>query len=699
MAAPTASPSSGLPFRDKVGDARRLRMMLLIVALFAVAPVPAASAAGPLMVNNGLIVAGDHQIRAMDSDGNSIHTLFSGFQIDAARSPAWSPDGAWLAFDHDADIAVMDFRGQGLRRLTTTETVWEREPAWSPDGSRIAFVRDGHIWVMNADGSDQQQITSMCCNGAPAWAPDGTTLAFDSDRSGTSQIYALDAEVGEPAAQLTESEGYNRWPDWSPDGTSIAFTSTRREGIADVWTMNADGSGEVELTSRPSEAKYPAWSPDGHQIVYSEGHFVRMVGRDGTADHFVGNLGLEPDWQPLPACTITGTDEADGLVGTPGDDVICGMGGGDAIRGGPGDDILIGGPGDDTVVFDQVFSGVEVDLQSAAALGEGHDLVLLVENARGSHGDDVLKGNEEANFLRSDDGDDFVHGGEGADRMEGGAGIDTVAFSGNGTTTVDLSMGIARQDLTLDDLSMFENVVGSVGNDHLIGDAGPNVLDGGPDRAARFEGGGGDDTMIGGQVDYSRARNGVHVDLVTGKASGEGNDTLIDIGSVVGSYHDDWLRGPASPTVNAHLFGLGGDDVITPTSPDAGLLSGGAGEDTLLVADLAIPVDLDLRDFLTPRGRGSIPIPSFENAIGTRYADAITGTAGSNELSGRGGADDVVGGRGRDFLSGGLAGDGLHGGAGIDSIAARDATVDRVDGGTQADRCVVDRKDLVRRCP
>ena len=678
-----------------------LRIAAVGLIIVCAAPGPAASAAdAPL--NNGLIAGGGTFIRAIDSDGRSSHTLVP---VDASESavprivsPAWSPDGTQLAFELNGDIAVTDFRGGGLRRITASEGVFDREPAWSPDGSQIAFVRDGQVWVVGADGAGEHQVTMVCCNGSPTWSPEGTQLAFESDRSGVWQIHSVGLTAGEPSVQLTESAGPNRWPDWSPDGSSIAFTSLRPDRLADVWVMGSDGSSELVVTTRQTWSSHPAWSPDGRQILYSEGGVARTVRPDGTADRFVGAPGPEPDWQPLPACTITGTEEFEALDGTPGDDVICGLGGNDAIRGGPGDDILLGGPGEDTLMFDQVFSGVQVNLQTTSAVGEGQDFVLLNEHVRGSHGGDVLQGNEAANFLRGDAGDDLVDGGRGPDRLEGGMGEDTVGFWATGAATVDLSTGVARQDLTLDDLSLFENVLGSRGSDRLIGDSDSNVLDGGSGGGDSFEGRGGADTMVaglhGGLVDYSRATTGVAVDLAAGTASGAGRDTLVNITSVVGSHHDDRLSGPASS-----LYGMGGDDVLAPTSPELVQLFGGDGVDTLLLRGLPTPVTLDLHDFLTPRGHQAISIPSFERAVGTEFADVLIGNAGPNVLRGRAGADQVFGGRGRDTVAGNRGADDLRGGGGTDSLQARDARSDQVDGGRQIDQCEVDRQDVVRRCP
>jgi TolB protein len=51
---------------------------------------------------------------------------------------------------------------------------------------------------MNADGSDQHPLTGTRSgdsgDGDPAWSPDGRKIAFDSDRSGKSRIYLMNAD-------------------------------------------------------------------------------------------------------------------------------------------------------------------------------------------------------------------------------------------------------------------------------------------------------------------------------------------------------------------------------------------------------------------------------------------------------------------------------------------------------------------------
>jgi dipeptidyl aminopeptidase/acylaminoacyl peptidase len=88
-----------------------------------------------------------------------------------------------------------------LRRLSS--------PRVSPDGKRIAFVLRStdmeankgrtDLWLVNADGSGLRQLTTdAASDGQPEWAPDGQSLFFLSSRGGSSQVFRLPLDGGEP---------------------------------------------------------------------------------------------------------------------------------------------------------------------------------------------------------------------------------------------------------------------------------------------------------------------------------------------------------------------------------------------------------------------------------------------------------------------------------------------------------------------
>ncbi|HEY9621897.1 MAG TPA: calcium-binding protein [Crinalium sp.] len=378
---------------------------------------------------------------------------------------------------------------------------------------------------------------------------------------------------------------------------------------------------------------------------------------------------------------FTGNNADNVLIGTDGDDRLFGLGGNDLLDGRFGFDYMDGGAGNDTTTYDFYYGSINANLQTGAVSfpggGPGADTLVNIENVIGSHGDDVIIGDGFDNYLSGGEGNDILDGSFGFDTLDGGAGDDTatydfysrginadlrtgqVSFPGNGSDRFDTLINI-------------ENVIGSHGDDIIIGDGFDNYLSGG-DGNDILDGSYGFDTLDGGAgndtTTYDFYAGGINANLQNGVVSFPGSgsdrtDTLANIENVIGSHGDDVIVGDG---FDNSLSGGDGNDILDG-SYGFDTLDGGAGNDTTTYAFYAGGINADL-------GTGKVFFPgsgtdltdtliSIENVIGSQGDDTIIGNALDNTLSG---------GVGNDILNGKGGNDKLIGGAGNDIYIVNDA--------------------------
>ena len=205
-----------------------------------------------------MAVVGDGPVLVADRTGRNQRRLTppAGGPHRPANAPAWSPDGARIAFSGARDVYAVTVATRRLTRLTRSAEPWRGNytPAYSPDGRTIALSRatsefNSDIFLMNADGSNLRRLTrtdgthdDLGEETMPAWTPDGRRLVYVSNRDGNWELYAIDRS-GRNERRLTRTpRTTEERPRVHPDGARVLYVHESR-----VAWLRLSGPGVREL--------------------------------------------------------------------------------------------------------------------------------------------------------------------------------------------------------------------------------------------------------------------------------------------------------------------------------------------------------------------------------------------------------------------------------------------------------------------
>ncbi len=224
--------------------------------------------------------------RAHDGGDREIFIVGDGAPIQLSNDdadddfPAWSPDGARLAFvsarDGDGDLYLADVASHRLTRITTGSLVRFARIAWSPDGSAIAIARgpvdQRDVVTVSPTGELRTVATHAAINAALkldrsdvdtlAWSPTGTHLVATVSRmSGgmrttiyQTRVVSIALDTG---AVVLLVDGQARCPAVSPDGKTVAMSMSRSMPNDEIIAGVAIGGGNADLLVKTDGC--PTW--------------------------------------------------------------------------------------------------------------------------------------------------------------------------------------------------------------------------------------------------------------------------------------------------------------------------------------------------------------------------------------------------------------------------------------------------------
>jgi Tol biopolymer transport system component len=207
------------------------------------------------------------------------------FDTSIHISPAWSPDGRYVAYTTGTS-PVASLHRKSVDGSTPDELLAKEEganlsvPAFSSDGERLVYVRStgpsgNAIVVMPLHGDRVPTIivpapSARTTLNYPRVSPDGRWLAYSSNETGRPQVYVTSFPSG--AGKWLVSEQVGDVPAWRRDGKEIYFASDSSLVAADVTAVGGQfsvGPSRVvaQLGNAIASGRVYDAMPDGSRFV------------------------------------------------------------------------------------------------------------------------------------------------------------------------------------------------------------------------------------------------------------------------------------------------------------------------------------------------------------------------------------------------------------------------------------------------
>lgn len=253
------------------------------------------------------------------------------------RSASISPSGARAVFGYRGDILTLPAKKGDARNLTRTSAIHERFPAWSPDGASIAFFSDeGGEYGLHVRDQDSGEVRRHELGGErggngfyenPEWSPDGERISYvDNSMS----LFVIDVESGDVAKIASEyyygpSAPARPGHSWSPDSRYIAYTLNTRSYMQQVFVYDVEAGTSHPVTDGLSEVGEPVFDRSGDYLYFSAStdagpvkHWFAMSNADMEASSSIYVAVLRADGEsPLAPesdeeAVASGDEETDG---------------------------------------------------------------------------------------------------------------------------------------------------------------------------------------------------------------------------------------------------------------------------------------------------------------------------------------------------------------------------------------------------
>jgi Tol biopolymer transport system component len=207
------------------------------------------------------------------------------FDAGEDETPAWSPDGRWVAYassraGQPRTIYRRASDGSGPEEKLYSAAEHMHVDDWSRDGKSLLLTIDGaqlktDLWLLALDGSSKASpiLNTRFAEDDARLSPDGKWIAYQSDESGRVEVYVQRFPALGSKVQVSNDGGAQ--PVWSREGRQLFY-----RGSGKVMSVTIGGGDPIQLgapvavsedTFLDKGADHTGYdvTPDGRRLMFS----------------------------------------------------------------------------------------------------------------------------------------------------------------------------------------------------------------------------------------------------------------------------------------------------------------------------------------------------------------------------------------------------------------------------------------------
>src|SRR6266581_4139946 len=195
--------------------------------------------------------------------------------VTMIRNSALSPTGVRAAFEARGEIFTVPAEKGDYRNLTQSPGAHDRSPAWSPDGAQLAWLSDssGEYQLMLGDPLGVATpraiaLPSTAFFSAPAWSPDGVQILLQDNHR---NLWTIEV----PSGKATKIDTDN-YPDptrsfdanWSPDSKWITYSKNLPSHLRAIFIYSLADKKSHQITDGLADSISPAFDAGGKYLYF-----------------------------------------------------------------------------------------------------------------------------------------------------------------------------------------------------------------------------------------------------------------------------------------------------------------------------------------------------------------------------------------------------------------------------------------------